>query len=92
MPVGQLGFASSEFGPIKKILIAAAVSEELQSSTPATATAVISAALAAAAEKSLDSVVFGAGAGDPATPQGLLHGRHRIARVGWQYRPCRHRR
>ena len=57
----------------KKILIGTAVSSELQSATPGTASAIIGACLARDAEKSLDAVVFGAGAGDAATPTGLLH-------------------
>jgi hypothetical protein len=73
MPVAQYSFASTEVGPCKKILIGTAVSSELQAATPGTASSIIGACLARDAEKSLDSVVFGAGAGDAATPPGLLH-------------------
>jgi hypothetical protein len=74
MPVAQYSVAATEVGPCKKILIGTAVSSELQSATPGTASAIIGACLARDAEKSLDAIAFSAGAGDAATPVGLLHG------------------
>jgi hypothetical protein len=61
-------------GPVKKILIGAGITEELQNATPETATTIIGRVLSEAAAKSLDVYVFDNAAGDAVRPAGLLNG------------------
>jgi hypothetical protein len=72
-PVAQWDFGATTLGPVKKTLINAAVTGELDRATPDTASKVIGRVLGNATERSLDAYVLGAGAGDAATPPGLLH-------------------
>jgi hypothetical protein len=74
MPISQLTFGSTEVGPVKKILIGTAVTNELQSAVPTTASAVIGRVLERAVEKSLDAIVFDANAATTVRPAGLLNG------------------
>jgi capsid protein len=64
---------STFLGPVRKILILAALTSELETSGPENASAVIGSILSAAASRLIDSTAFGTGAGDAATPAGLLH-------------------
>jgi len=73
-PTVQISLAATDVGPVRKILILAAVSSELENATPETASAVIGRVLSNAATKSLDSVAFGSAAADSAKPAGLLNG------------------
>jgi Phage capsid family len=70
---------SAFVGPTKKILILAALTSELETSGPENASQVIGAVLSAAATKLVDQTAFGTGAGDAATPAGLLNGVSPIA-------------
>jgi hypothetical protein len=73
-PTVQVSLAATDVGPVRKILILAAVSSELENATPETASAVVGRVLSNAATKSLDSVAFGTAAADSAKPAGLLTG------------------
>jgi hypothetical protein len=72
-PVARLNIGSTSVGPVRKILILSAVSEELQNAVPETATAVVGNALSNAATKSIDAVAFGAAPADDRQPAGLLN-------------------
>ena len=61
-------------GPVKKILMLSAVTEELENSTPETASAVIGRVLADVANRGIDAAAFGNAAADAAKPAGLLYG------------------
>ena len=73
-PVVNLSFPDSKIGPSKKIVVIAAVTGELESAGPETASDVVARVLSDAATKSLDAVVFDAAAADAARPAGLLYG------------------
>jgi hypothetical protein len=60
-------------GPVRKILIAAALTSELESASGDTAQQIISDALSLATEQSVDAALFGTQADDGTTPAGLLH-------------------
>jgi hypothetical protein len=69
-------FANSgqlRLGPVRKILIAAALTSELESASGDTAQRMISDAFSLATEQSMDFALFGSQADDGTTPQGLLH-------------------
>jgi hypothetical protein len=70
----QRTFANTTLGPVRKILVMAAVSGELQLATPETASAVIGRVLADATAKSIDTVGFDANPADLTRPPGLLNG------------------
>jgi hypothetical protein len=72
-PVINLTFSSTTLGPIKKLAIMAAVTEELEIAGPELASRVIGRVLGDATAKALDSAAFSTFAGDAITPQGLLH-------------------
>jgi hypothetical protein len=72
-PVASLNIAGVDVGPVKKILIQVALTNELDDATPQTASAMIGKTLADAVEKSIDGVVFDAIAGDAIRPPGLLY-------------------
>lgn len=71
-PVSQISFVATDVGPVRKILILAAVTAELERATPDTASAIIGRVLANAVTKSLDAIAFGTAAADSAKPAGLL--------------------
>jgi hypothetical protein len=73
-PAMQWTFANTTLGPVRKILVMAAVSGELQMATPETASAVIARVLSDAVSKSIDTIGFDANAGDTIRPPGLLNG------------------
>jgi hypothetical protein len=72
-PVIDLTFGSSAVGPVKKMAILAAVSEELETAGPELASTVIGRVLGDATTKALDAAAFGIQAADGITPAGLLH-------------------
>lgn len=72
-PVATLNIAGVVVGPVKKILIQVALTNELDGATPQTASAMIGKVLAAEVEKSIDGVLFDAIAGDAVRPPGLLY-------------------
>jgi hypothetical protein len=74
MPVVNLLTSSIKVGPVKKMLIGAALTNELQSATANTAADVISSALAVSAEQSIDALLFSASAATAAAPAGILNG------------------
>jgi hypothetical protein len=73
-PVVDGSTNAATVGPVKKILIGAGITEELQNANPETATAIIGRVLSEAAAKSLDAYVFDNVAGDAVRPPGLLNG------------------
>lgn len=73
-PAVQFVFGKTALGPVKKILVMAAVTRELEEASPEAATVVISRIMGDAVAKGVDAVAFGTGAGDTTTPSGLLHG------------------
>ena len=73
-PNVQWNFAASTvLGPVRKILMLAAVTEELENCTPEAASAVIGRVLADVANRGIDTAAFGTGAADTVKPAGLLH-------------------
>lgn len=73
-PSVEWDFTSLILGPVKKILMMSAVSEELESCTPETASAVIGRVLADIANRGIDARAFGSADPDAANPAGLLRG------------------
>jgi hypothetical protein len=73
-PVAQFSLAGVDVGPARKILIQAAVSGELESATPETASMIIGRALADATTKAVDTKAFSDDAATSAAPAGLLDG------------------
>jgi hypothetical protein len=72
-PVVNLALTGSVLGPSRKILIIAALSDELQDAAPDAASMVIGRALSDAANKSIDATAFDANAGSTTRPAGLLY-------------------
>jgi hypothetical protein len=73
-PNVQWNFAADTvLGPVRKILMLAAVTKELENCTPETASAVIGRVLADIANRGIDTTAFGTAAGDAVKPAGLLH-------------------
>jgi hypothetical protein len=66
--------AGAKIGPVRKILLLAATSGELEDATPGTMSAVLAKVLGDSASRGLDAAAFGTQADDGVTPQGLLHG------------------
>jgi hypothetical protein len=74
-PVVKLSFTTAKIGPVRKILVASAVTGELESLAADTASDIVAQALAnAATTRSLDSTVFDSAADDGIRPAGLLFG------------------
>jgi hypothetical protein len=73
-PVAQFTLDGVEVGPARKILILTAVTGELESATPETASTIIGNALANAVAKAVDTAVFDDVAADSTRPAGLLNG------------------
>ena len=59
-------------GPVRKILMFSAVTGEMETLTPETASAVIGRVLTDVANRGIDNVAFGTAAGDTTKPAGLL--------------------
>ena len=73
-PASALNFTTNAVGPVKKLSIISAVSEELEGAGPELASTAIARVLSDVVAKSLDVVAFGTQVADGITPQGLLHG------------------
>lgn len=73
-PVVDLVVSATVLGPARKLLILAALTRETQEASAGTAERVISDALAAAAEQSLDSALLGNAAASAIQPAGILFG------------------
>jgi hypothetical protein len=73
-PAIDLFFGANAVGPIKKMAVVAAVSEELENAGPELASAVVGRVLGDATNKGLDAAAFGTQAADGVTPAGLLQG------------------
>jgi hypothetical protein len=73
-PVLQFSFVKNQLGPVRKILIFSAVSEELDSATPENASQVIGRVLADATNKSIDTIAFDSNPDNGIRPAGLLNG------------------
>jgi hypothetical protein len=82
IPVVSGTAASTPVGPARKLAFIVGLSSELEFSTPENASAIIGRALADAAMKQLDVVVFDAVAGDATRPAGLLNGVTPITATG----------
>jgi hypothetical protein len=74
VPVIKLNATAATIGPAKKIIVDAAVTNELEDSGPEVASDIIGRELAASATLNLDGPVFDALAADDARPAGLLFG------------------
>jgi hypothetical protein len=70
----DLSFSSNAVGPVKKLMIMSAVSEELEVAGPELASAVVGRVLNDAVSKALDAAAFGTQVADGITPAGLLNG------------------
>jgi hypothetical protein len=57
-PAVMFGLGKTVLGPVRKILVLSAVSEELNDATPQTAAAVIGKILADASNRSIDAIAF----------------------------------
>lgn len=73
-PVVQWTWGKTVLGPAKKVLVIAALSDELERSTPESAAAIMGRVLSDATNKSIDVVAFDTNAGDDVRPPGLCHG------------------
>jgi hypothetical protein len=78
-PVVQSILSKMTLGPACKTLIIAAVSNELESATPQTASAVIARVLSDRTNIGIDKAVFSSGAATSAQPAGLLNGATGVA-------------
>jgi hypothetical protein len=72
--VANLSLSATVLGPAHKLLILSALTRETQQASAETAAAIISNALAVAAEQSLDAALFSANAATPIAPAGILNG------------------
>jgi hypothetical protein len=81
-PVVDLVVSATVLGPVRKLLILAALTRETQEASAGTAEAVISNALAVAAEQSLDAALLGNAAASAIQPAGILAGVTPIASAG----------
>jgi hypothetical protein len=73
-PVVQWSLMKSAVGPVRKIMVLSAVSEELESASPQSVSAVIGRVLADAVNKSIDAIAFDSNPGTAIRPPGLLFG------------------
>jgi hypothetical protein len=73
-PAPQLSLSNVDIGPVRKLLILAGLSGELDNATPGTASAAIGKALSDACTKAVDAAAFDSAAGDTTRPAGLLNG------------------
>ena len=74
IPTRQGSYAGMTVGPVRKIALLAALSDELETSSGDIATAIISNALSIAVHKGLDAVLLSNAAADADSPAGLLFG------------------
>jgi hypothetical protein len=74
-PALDLALASAVVGPMRKLVVLAGITEELEeASSPDLASDVIGKILSDATMKTFDAAVFGSAVGDVNEPQGLLYG------------------
>jgi hypothetical protein len=73
-PLVNLTTAKSVLGPVKKLLILSAFTDELRDASVPSAASIISAALAIASERALDGALFSNNAASAVAPAGLLNG------------------
>jgi hypothetical protein len=73
-PVVQWTWGKTVLGPAKKILVIAALSDELERATPESAAQLMGRLLSDATQKSIDTAAFDAVAGDDVRPPGLCYG------------------
>ena len=74
MPVVDLTTSGIVVGPVKKLLIGSALTNEVQNSSGDVASTIIGGALSASAEQSMDALLFSNAAATAAAPAGLLDG------------------
>ncbi|WP_141686843.1 hypothetical protein [Bradyrhizobium sp. LMTR 3] len=74
MPVVDMITSVLRVGPVKKLLIGSALTNELQAASGDTASTIIGGALATSAEQSMDALLFSNAAATAAAPAGLLNG------------------
>lgn len=82
MPVVDMTTSVLRVGPVKKLLIGSALTNELQSASGDTASTIIGGALATSAEQSMDALLFSNAAATDAAPAGLLDGITAIPSAG----------
>jgi hypothetical protein len=73
-PVVMATTSDVKLGPTRKILIQSSLTSELEATSANTAQEIISDALAAATEQSMDAALFSTNADNGTTPAGLLNG------------------
>jgi hypothetical protein len=73
-PVSMMTTSSLTLGPVKKLLLFTAITRELETATPESASQIISEALRIAATHSMDAWLFSTNASSSAAPPGLLNG------------------
>ena len=78
-PMLQLGLGDLTVGPVRKLLVQAALTDEVEAATPEAASGVISKVLGDATALAIDAAAFDAVAGDDVRPPGLLYGATPIA-------------
>ena len=73
-PMLQIGLATVEVGPAKKLVSQAALTGEIESASPEAASTIIGKVLGDATAKAVDTAAFDNAVGDTVRPPGLLHG------------------
>jgi hypothetical protein len=73
-PALQWSFAKHAVGPVRKILVMSAVTEEIEATSPQNASQIVGRVLSDATTKSVDAVAFDANAASSTRPAGLLNG------------------
>ncbi|WP_369725153.1 hypothetical protein AB8Z38_11570 [Bradyrhizobium sp. LLZ17] len=82
MPVVDMTISGIRVGPVKKLLIGSALTNELQNASNDTASTIIGGALATSAEQSMDALLLSAAAATAAAPAGILEGVAAIPSAG----------
>ena len=82
MPVVDLTTSGIVIGPVKKLLIGSALTNEVQNASGDTAATIIGGALSISAEQSMDALLFSNAAATAAAPAGLLDGVAAIPSAG----------
>lgn len=82
LPVVDMTTSVLRVGPVKKLLVASALTNELQAASGDTASQIIGGALATSAEQSMDALLFSNAAATDAAPAGLLDGITAIPSAG----------
>jgi hypothetical protein len=82
LPMVDLIVSALTLGPTCKVSLGAAITDEIQQASAATAEQIVAAALAIAVEQGTDVVLFGNAAATPAQPAGILNGVASIPSAG----------